>query len=241
MPPASQLAQMKFNMYEEEKPAGNRIRKRVLKSAFKTLKYEANSQHPDIKAKSQTSDYYIGVFDAAKNKCYAIPVDAAYQMSQNIEGFQANFGVQQDIDIKNMTYYDQKKLQIVTFGTGKAQRKLASVMANQVDDTADLEAALVSKKTKGTHDTRLTLGADHVAATHAQVKKEATQSAVKRKTLYSKEALLPDNIVRQLPFKNTSKFLRKQDKDSLRELLCGFIATLAEKTFEYNWPTEVEE
>ena len=30
-------------------------------------------------------------------------------------------------------------LQVGTFGTGKAQRKLASVMANQVDEEADLE------------------------------------------------------------------------------------------------------
>ena len=41
-------------------------------------------------------------------------------MSQSIEGFQAKFGVQADMDVKNMTYHDQKKLQIGTFGTGKA-------------------------------------------------------------------------------------------------------------------------
>ena len=59
-----------------------------------------------------------------------------------------------------MTYYDQKKLQIGTFGTGKAQRKLASVMANQVDEEADLEAALASKRAKGTYDDRLQSGAE---------------------------------------------------------------------------------
>ena len=62
--------------------------------------------HADIRQKSQTSDYYIGVFDSAQNKCYALPVDAAYQMSQSIEGFATKFGVSQDIDTKNMTYYD---------------------------------------------------------------------------------------------------------------------------------------
>lgn len=232
---------MKFNIYEESKPAGSRLRKRVLKSAHKALKYEASSQHLDIKQKAQSSDYYIGVYDESKNKCYAIPVDAAYQMSQSIEGFAANFGVSNDIDVKNMTYYDQKKLQIGTFGTGKAQRKLASVIANQVDDAADLESALKSKRAKGAHDTRLTQGAEHVASSHTQVKKEAAQSAAKRRTLYSKAALLPDSIVKKLPFKNTRKALSKQDKDSLREFLCGFIATLAEKTYEYNWPEKAEE
>ena len=77
-------------------------------------------------------------------------------MGQTIDGFNAKFGVQHDMDVKNMSYYDQKKLQIGTFGTGKAQRKLASVMANQVDEEADLEAALKSnKRAKGTQDGRL--------------------------------------------------------------------------------------
>ena len=48
-------------------------------------------------------------------------------------------------------------------------------------------------------------------------------------------------IVKQLPFKNTCKALRKEDKDMLREFLCGFIATIAEKTYMYNWPEEIED
>ena len=27
----------------------------------------------------------------------------------------------------------------------------------------------------------------------------------------------------------------------LREFLCGFIATIAEKTYQYNWPQDIEE
>lgn len=71
---------MKFNLYEEEKTTQTRAKKRVIKSSFKALKYEASSMHADIKNKAQSSDFYIGVFDSAKNKCYALPVDAAYQM-----------------------------------------------------------------------------------------------------------------------------------------------------------------
>ena len=36
--------------------------------------------HADVKAKTQTSDFYIGVYDSAKNKCYALPIETAYQM-----------------------------------------------------------------------------------------------------------------------------------------------------------------
>lgn len=52
---------------------------------------------------------------------------------------------------------------------------------------------------------------------------------------------MPDFIVRKLPFKNTRKALSKQDKDSLREFLCGFVATLGEKTYQYNWPEKADE
>ena len=51
---------------------------------------------------------------------------------------------------------------------------MASVMANQVDEDADLEAALKSKRAKGTHDGRLASAADHVAKAHEKVKKEAS-------------------------------------------------------------------
>lgn len=43
MPGKQQLSSMKFNIYEENKPAGSRLRKRVLKSAHKAIKYEASS------------------------------------------------------------------------------------------------------------------------------------------------------------------------------------------------------
>lgn len=47
-------------------------------------------------------------------------------------------------------------------------------MANQVDEEADLEAALKStKRAKGTHDGRLHLGAEHVVTAHEKIKKEA--------------------------------------------------------------------
>ena len=114
-------------------------------------------------------------------------------------------------------------------------------MANQVDEEADLEAALKSKRAKGTHDGRLQTGAEHVSKSHAEVKKNAAQSSAKRQTLYSREALLPKEIVKQLPFKNTRKALTKEDKDSLRELLCSFTATIAEKTYQYGWPEKAED
>ena len=54
-------------------------------------------------------------------------------------------------------------------------------MANQVDEEAELDAALKSKRAKGTHDGRLAPGAKHVVEAHELAKKEASQSATKRK------------------------------------------------------------
>jgi len=53
--------------------------------------------------------------------------------------------------------------------------------------------------------------------------------------------LLPSEIINELPFKNTHKALKKANKEMLKEYLCGFVATIAEKTFEYNWPESVED
>ena len=72
---------MKFNLYQECKDGqqtATRAKKRVLKSAYKALKYEASNLGADIKQKNQGSNYYIGVLDTTKNKCYAMPVEAAY-------------------------------------------------------------------------------------------------------------------------------------------------------------------
>lgn len=56
---------MKFNLYEQDKQTS--VKKRVLKSTYKNLKYEANSFSADCKPKTQGSDYYIGVFDSKKD------------------------------------------------------------------------------------------------------------------------------------------------------------------------------
>lgn len=103
-----------------------------------------------------------------------------------------------------------------------------------------MEAALKSKRAKGTHDGRLAQASDHVAAAIATVKKDATQSVAKRKSLYGKQALLPNDIVKQLPYKDTRKALKNEDRDTLKEVLCSFVATIAEKTKQYSWPNQPE-
>lgn len=72
-----QLDQMAFNIYEKT-DAHNK--KRLLKSQSKSLKYTSTSFNQDTKTKAQASDYYVGVYEAGKDKCYLLPVATAFQM-----------------------------------------------------------------------------------------------------------------------------------------------------------------
>ena len=96
---------MKFDIYEQQKQTN--VKKRILKSKFKNIKYESSSFNSDCRAKQQGSDYYVGVYDSKKDKCYLVPVGVAYQMQQKIAGFADKFGVQQDIDqqVQQLSHY----------------------------------------------------------------------------------------------------------------------------------------
>ncbi len=69
------LDQMAFNIYEQSTATQ---KKRLLKSASKTINYTSTSFNPDTKSKSQGSDYYIGIYEPSKDKCYMLPVPTAY-------------------------------------------------------------------------------------------------------------------------------------------------------------------
>jgi len=95
----------------------------MIKAQNKTVKYAAWSDTVESKPKSQASDYYIGVFDEEKDKCYLVPVSAAYQMTQRIDGFAEAYASKGE-SAQDFTYYEQKKMLAQSFGTAKAQRHL---------------------------------------------------------------------------------------------------------------------
>jgi len=75
------LEQLAFTIYEQQGATDEaKAKKRILKSQSKDLKYISSSVAADSKQKNQASDYYIGVFEQGKNKCYLLPAGAAYQM-----------------------------------------------------------------------------------------------------------------------------------------------------------------
>lgn len=53
--------------------------------------------------------------------------------------------------------------------------------------------------------------------------------------MYSREQLIPEAIIKNLPFKQTHEALRDGDNDALKQLLCSFVKTLAIKIYQYVW------
>jgi hypothetical protein len=77
--------------------------------------------------------------------------------------------------------------------------------------------------------------ANEVSKVSADVKKAAIGSEAKKHQLYSKEALMPENVFELLPYKETHEALKASDEDGLRELLCGFVVSIAKGIWEYSW------
>jgi hypothetical protein len=101
-------------------------------------------------------------------------------MGQRITGFQENFGAAQETDpvVKAMTYYDQKQLLAQAFGTAKAQRKLASVLTNRVDEQPVVDKdGKPTKRKKGAHDNRLQPLAEALQEKTEMIKKEQASAS----------------------------------------------------------------
>ena len=151
-------------------------------------------------------------------------------MHQKVEGFSDKFAPTATDTSKTLAYYDQKQLLAQSFGTAKAQRKLASVLTNRVDDQPANE-----NSSKGVRDQRVHEMANEVSKVAAEVKKAAVGSEAKKQQLYSRDALMPENVFDLLPYKETHEALKESDEDKLRELLCGFVVSIAKGVWEQSW------
>ena len=46
---------------------------------------------------------------------------------------------------------------------------------------------------------------------------------------------MPENLFYLLPYKETHEALKASDEDKLRELLCGFVVSIAKNVWEQQW------
>lgn len=77
------------------------------------------------------------------------------------------------------------------------------MLTNRVDDQAGND-----NKNKGVRDQRVHEMANEVSKSSAEVKKAAVGSEAKKQQLYSKDALMPENVFELLPYKETHEALK---------------------------------
>lgn len=147
----------------------------------------------------------IGVYEPSKDKCYLLPVSAAFQMQQRIDGFQEKFAAAGNQGTSK-TYYEQKQVLAQSFGTAKAQRKLQSVLTNRVED-GDAN----TKNTKGVRDARVQEMATIVAKDTNEAKKASANTEAKKSQMYNRATLMPATILELLPYKETHEALKNSD------------------------------
>jgi len=55
--------------------------------------------------------------------------------------------------------------------------------------------------------------------------------------MYGRDALFPEHIFEIIPYKDTFEALKISDEDRLKELLCGFVVSIAKGVYEQTWDT----
>lgn len=146
-----------------------------------------------------------------------VPVGAPYQFQQEIQGFREKYAVaEDDLAIKNMTYMEKKALLVQNFGVLKAKRQTASLITNKVNDDG-----VTNKEGKGTRDSRILLKAQEMEK-RDQKNKELADNLNSKKKPYSRESVLPEDILTLIPYKETYEALENEDQEELSRLLSSF-------------------
>ena len=101
-------------------------------------------------------------------------------------------------------------------------------MTNRVQD--DEPGA---SKTRGVNDARVKKMAMQVQKDVDVIKSENVMTESRRRSLYSREALLPEDILELIPYKETHQALLDEDADYLAEMLCSFVSNLAKQIWQY--------
>ena len=109
-------------------------------------------------------------------------------------------------------------------------------MNNRVtEDVQEGDGALPSKRKKtGANDSSLMAAAEMVNTDHTRAKAETVSTVKKRRMMYSKKALMPEEIFNELPYQKTLEALENEADDweeNLRALLCNYVCVIANKTY----------
>lgn len=101
-------------------------------------------------------------------------------------------------------------------------------MTNRVDDDGEGAA-----KTKGVNDARVKKMAEKVKNEADKMKAENSMTEARRRSLYSREALMPADVFEVIPYQETHQALLDENSDALANLLCSFVQNLAKSIWFY--------
>jgi hypothetical protein len=104
---------------------------------------------------------------------------------------------------------------------------MKSAENNRVEDE---EGAMAKKSSKG-----LKKMAKNVQEDITLVKSTMLSSSERRKTLYSRDALMPEHIFSDIPYSETYNALKTEDMDKLKDLMCSFVVSIATRTYSQTW------
>lgn len=147
-----------------------------------------------------------------------VPVTTPYQFTQEIEGFKELYGQSEDNElIKGMSYMDQQLMRAKAFGTKKALKKVTSLVNNMVDETG-----VSNQSNKGVRDQRLQERAQLIEDDQVQMEKEQLTTTGRRQNMYTKDVLLPNGVLGEIPYKFTEEALKNDDFDSLKKFVHSY-------------------
>ena len=116
-----------------------------------------------------------------------------------------------------MTYTQTQNLLVQDFGVMKAKRQRAAMNNNQVTDEG-----VTNVEGRGTRDDSILLKAKEMEKNALDLKKAGDGASGKRKAAYSKESVLPEEILALIPYKETYQALESGNHEELSRLLSSF-------------------
>eukprot|EP00347_Sterkiella_histriomuscorum_P023078 403336035 len=231
MPSGQHLQKLTFAAFQQEKDnqgkQQNRLKRRLIKAEYKQgsqaaggVRYQGKNHGHDINPKDQASDYYMGVFVPEENRVFMVPVSTCYQFNQEIQKFTEIYNGEEDNEaLKSMNYMNQKLQLANAFGTNQSRKKITSMLTNMVED-----GGINQKNDKGVRDHRLADKALLISKDQDVLKSELLSASKRRSDLYSRDQLLPAEVLEQVAYKNTYNALQNDNEEALKQLILSPLA-----------------
>lgn len=116
-----------------------------------------------------------------------------------------------------MSHMARKALLVNDFGVDKAKRATASLITNKIEDDG-----LINKDGRGARDQSILATAQKLDQDIQTSRKGHADDKAKKKAMYSRKGLLPDEILQTIAHKEIYQALQEYDEEYLKSSFNGF-------------------